>query len=160
MRLRPPVSTGLQRAPAQGSGGKLIGDMYAFNFFCLIIVTFFVYRFIPEGTAVTISPYVMHRDSRYFSPNPDQFLPERWYHTSDKIITNRSAFIPFSYGPAGCVGKTLAMSELRYITAMLVYNFDFWFEDGYNPAQWDRDLVDYYVLIRGKLAVKLKPRNL
>ncbi|THH05653.1 hypothetical protein EW145_g4639 [Phellinidium pouzarii] len=65
LRLQPPVPTYLQRAPEEGSGGKWIGD-----------------RFIPEGTAVVIPPYVISRDSRYFSPAPDSFWPERWLHPS------------------------------------------------------------------------------
>lgn len=108
---------------------------------------------------MTVPPHVLHRDGRYFSPNPDQFWPERWYTQSDKIILDRSAFIPFSYGPANCAARSLAMSELRYITAILAYNFDFWFEDGYDPDQWERDLKDQFVTVKGKLPVRMKQRE-
>ncbi|GJJ06920.1 hypothetical protein Clacol_001116 [Clathrus columnatus] len=139
LRLQPPVMTHLQRAPPPGSGGS----------------------FIPEGTAVVVPPYVMHRDSRYFSPDPDRFWPERWYtQNNNNIKLDRSAYIPFSYGPAGCVGKSLAILELRYMTAILVYNFDLSFEDGYNPEQWNKDMVDRFITIKGSLPVKVKQRHI
>lgn len=121
----------------------------------------YVCRFITEETAVRISPYVIHRDPRYFYPKPEEFWPERWFtqnQSDEKIITNRSAFIPFSYGPANCAGRTLAISELRYITAMLIYNFEIWFEDGYDPARWNRELSDQFILLVGELPVKMKQR--
>ncbi|GJJ08845.1 hypothetical protein Clacol_003064 [Clathrus columnatus] len=142
LRLQPPIATYLQRAPPAHSGGKLLKDI-----------------FIPEGTSVVVPPYVIHRDKRYFSPNPDQFWPERWYVQNEKTTTDRTAFIPFSYGPANCVGRPLALQEVRYITAMLVYNFDFSFQKGYNPDQWDMDLIDQFIFIKGKLPVEMKQRN-
>lgn len=120
----------------------------------------FKHRFIREGTAVFVPPYAMHRNSRYFYPKPDDFWPERWYSKSEDVILNRLAYIPFSIGPANCIGKSLALSELRYITAMLVYHFDFWFEDGYNPVQWERDLLDQVLMATGKLPVKMKLRKI
>ncbi|GJJ06922.1 hypothetical protein Clacol_001118 [Clathrus columnatus] len=142
LRLQPPVPTYLQRAPSPGSGGRLLKDI-----------------FIPEGTAVVVPPYAMHRDPRNFSPDPERFWPERWYTQSDRIILDRAAFIPFSHGPANCVGRPLAMQEMRYITSMLVYNFDFSLEDGYNLKQWGEDLADRFILIKGNLPVKVKRRN-
>lgn len=118
-------------------------------------------RFIREGTAVCVPPYVMHRDPRYFYPKTDEFWPERWLiQNNDDIILNRAAFIPFSYGPANCAGKTLAISELRYITAMLVYNFEFEFEDGYDPSLWSSDIMDKFVMVVGKLPLKFRQRSI
>ncbi|TFY51901.1 hypothetical protein EVJ58_g10318 [Rhodofomes roseus] len=110
LRLYPPVPTMLQRAPSEGSGGHLLGPGL----------------FIPEGTAVTVPPYAMHRSPRYFSPDPDKFMPERWLAdsaTNVDMVTDRSAFIPFSMGSAGCVGKPLALVEMRVVLALLVQTF-------------------------------------
>ncbi|KIJ45855.1 hypothetical protein M422DRAFT_226922 [Sphaerobolus stellatus SS14] len=142
LRLQPPVPTSLQRAPAIGSGGKAVGNM-----------------FIPEGTAVVIPPYTLHRDPRYFSPQPEKFWPERWAEKEQGIINNRSAFIPFSYGPANCAGKPLAMLELRFLMTTLVRKFDMSFDEGYDPDQWERDLKDRFVLSKGELPIKLSLRH-
>lgn len=114
LRLVPAVPTNIQRAPEAGSGGKILGDTQIF---------------VSEGTAVIIPTFTLHRDPRYFSPQPNHFIPERWLSnqaTKDGTVyvTDREAFIPFSYGPANCAGKVFAMAELRCVIAMLVRSFD------------------------------------
>ncbi|KIJ53941.1 hypothetical protein M422DRAFT_241198 [Sphaerobolus stellatus SS14] len=79
LRCQPLVASGLQRAPSKNSGGIMLGNM-----------------FISEGTAVTIQPYIFHRDPRYIFPR---------------------------------------------------------------SSEWEKDLMDYYFLSKGKLPVKLKIRK-
>jgi len=146
LRLLPPVPSGLQRAPAIGSGGKVLGPN--------MIIT--------EGTAIQVPPYVIHRDPRYFFPNPDKFWPERWLKQDNNnvdIILERNAFIPFSTGSANCPGKPLAMIELRLMTCLIVKNFELSFEDGYDVSRWEEELLDWFVMVKGKLPVKLKLRH-
>jgi len=147
LRLQPPVPSSLQRAPAIGSGGKALGPN----------------MFITEGTAVQVPPYVIHRDPRYFFPNPDKFWPERWLKqdldNNVNIILERNAFIPFSTGSANCAGKPLAMIELRLMTCMIVTTFELSFEDGYDPSRWEEEILDRFVMDKGKLPVKLKKRH-
>jgi cytochrome P450 len=116
-------------------------------------------RTIPEGTAVIMSPYVMHRSARYFSPEPDKFWPERWISQDPTIVTDRSAFIPFSTGQANCPGKPLAIVQLRYTVASIVRAFDVEFADGYDAARWEKELEDRFVTVNGELPVKLTPRK-
>ncbi|KAL5529716.1 hypothetical protein ACEPAG_5701 [Sanghuangporus baumii] len=144
LRLQPPVSTSLQRSPLEGSGGKWVAG-----------------RFIPENAAVYIPTYVLHRDPRYFSPSPDSFIPERWLDNEGKdeeYSMNAMAYIPFSFGPANCVGKNLALLEMRMVIAMIIQRFDVKLADGYTPQQWEEELKDYYVIKVGELPVVLKAR--
>ncbi|KAJ2934634.1 hypothetical protein H1R20_g2468, partial [Candolleomyces eurysporus] len=154
LRLVPALPTHLQRAPEAGSGGKVLGDMNIF---------------IPEGTAVNISPFTLHRDSRYFSPSPEAFIPERWLANSEGMFTtNREAFIPFSYGPANCAGKPLAIIELRYIVAILIRSFDI-YHAGCKDAtpevleakaeSWVNALKDRFVFGKGELLVEIVSRK-
>ncbi|KAF8970540.1 cytochrome P450 [Flammula alnicola] len=143
LRLQPPLPTSLQRASTKSSGGKVVGD-----------------TFIPEGTAVIIPPYALHRHPAYFSPRPEEFWPERWLMQNDEqVILNLGAYIPFSFGPANCAGKPLAMQELRYLTALLVRQFDITFESGFAPETWEKNLEDRFVLSKGPLPVVLTPRK-
>ena len=119
----------------------------------------FYLRFITEGTAVQVPPYVIHRDPRYFFPNPNKFWPERWLKEDPNIILERNAFIPFSTGSANCPGKPLAMIELRLMTYLIVTTFELSFEDGYDPSRWEEELLDRFVMDKGKLPVKLKKRH-
>ena len=164
LRLQPPVPSSLQRAPAVGSGGKALGpDMYESFTSCITVrSTHFVLRIITEGTAVKVPPYVIHRDPRYFYPNPDKFWPERWLKQDLKnvnIILERNAFIPFSTGSANCAGKPLAMIVLRLMTCLIVRTYELSFEEGYDPSRWEKELLDRFGMVRGKLPVKLKRRH-
>ena len=66
--------------------------------------------FIPKGSLVLASQYVMHRDPRYF-PDPERFDPERWTPEA------KEARPPFSYFPFGggvrrCIGEGFAWMEI------------------------------------------------
>ncbi|KAL5511139.1 hypothetical protein ACEPAH_4354 [Sanghuangporus vaninii] len=145
LRLQPPLPTSLQRCPLEGSGGKWVAG-----------------RFVPENAAVYIPAYVLHRDPRYFSPSPDSFIPERWLDNNEakgqKYSMNALTYIPFSFGPANCVGKNLALMEARMVIATIVQRFDIKLADGYDPQQWEEELKDYHVIRVGKLPVVLKAR--
>jgi cytochrome P450 len=76
---------------------------------------------IPAESPVIVSPYVMHHHPAYWDRperfDPDRFAPER-----------ASARPPFSYFPFGggphlCIGRHLAMMELRTILALVVRAF-------------------------------------
>jgi len=50
------------------------------------------------------------------------------------------------------------MMELRLVTCLLVRAFELSFEDGYDPSRWEQELLDRFVMLKGKLPVKLKMR--
>lgn len=167
LRLQPPVPSGLQRAPTEGSGYKELPSMQVPRFlrkkkkFLIFFELLFYNRVIPEQSAILIPPYVYHRDPRYFFPKPDTFWPERWLQNltyEGEFRLDRSAFIPFSSGPANCVGKTLALHELRYVVASLVRTFDMTFQGGYDHRKWENGLHDNFTLSRPSLPVKLALR--
>lgn len=70
--------------------------------------------------------------------------------------TDREAFIPFSYGPANCAGKPLALLEVRYVIAHLVTRFDFL---GTEKATWEDGLEDRFVFTKGPLHVGMQSRS-
>ncbi|CCM00869.1 uncharacterized protein FIBRA_02915 [Fibroporia radiculosa] len=143
LRMEPPVRTGLQRAPAPKSGGHMLGSSI----------------FLPEGTAVYASPYVYHRDPRYFFPDPDRFCPERWLSKGEPgAVLNTSAYFPWSLGPANCVGKPVAQLEMRTVLANLIQAFDFEFADGYSYKAYDAKSLDYFITHKGPLPVIMKER--
>lgn len=41
------------------------------------------------------------------------------------MVKYKDAWAPFSMGPFGCIGKNLALMELRTVTTRLVNKFDF-----------------------------------
>ncbi|KAJ6056927.1 uncharacterized protein N7446_007820 [Penicillium canescens] len=92
-------------------------------------------RMSPD-TPMKISGYdIPPRYAAYSSPtnfhDPDRFIPERWLPeaktnpSSPYLFDNREVFQPFSVGPRGCIGKSLAYPLMRTIIARVLWNFDF-----------------------------------
>ena len=130
------------------------------------------FSYLPEGNYAFVHTYSLQRDSRYFSPFSDSFVPERWlsedqrealepkiFNSQIEFIHNTAAFIPFSVGPANCVGKNLAWMELRMVITLMASRFDLAFEPGYNPLQWYDDICDYFITVKGPLPTRLSFRN-
>jgi cytochrome P450 len=71
----------------------------------------------PARSIVFMSPYVMHRDPRYYA-DADRFLPERW--TADfKAALPRFAYFPFGGGSRQCIGEPFAWMELVLLVATI-----------------------------------------
>ena len=64
---------------------------------------------IPAGSVVILSPYVTHRDPRWF-PEPDRFDPERWT-VEARSARPRFSYFPFSAGSRACLGEAFAGVE-------------------------------------------------
>jgi cytochrome P450 len=74
-------------------------------------------RQVPSGTLLRITPWVIHRDPRWF-PEPEAFRPERFLR--DEPAQPRSAWMPFGVGPRVCIGQHFAMLEMTLVAALLL----------------------------------------
>ncbi|CEN59792.1 hypothetical protein ASPCAL02236 [Aspergillus calidoustus] len=131
LRLHPPVPSGLYRkAPPEG---VYVGEQY-----------------IPGDTVMLVNFYAMGRDQSHFV-DADKFIPER-FSTRPELIKHRDAFAPFSTGPYSCIGKNLALIEIRLLAAHLITKFDVEFAPGEDGSDLLRS-HDHFV-------VALRPLNL
>lgn len=70
--------------------------------------------FLPEHTIVSSQPYSVQRFDTTVFPDPDRFDPERWLvETGD--AERKRLFFAFSAGGRGCVGKHLALAEMKIL---------------------------------------------
>jgi cytochrome P450 len=76
---------------------------------------------LPVGANVVMSPWIMHRDPRFFE-NPERFDPERW---AVEIVQRlpRFAYFPFGGGPRLCIGASFAMMEANLLLATIAQRF-------------------------------------
>jgi cytochrome P450 len=72
---------------------------------------------LPAGSLVLVSPYVMHRDRRYFA-EPLRFDPERWTPQAS-ASRPRFSYFPFSAGPRSCLGEHLAWMTMQLVVAAI-----------------------------------------
>jgi cytochrome P450 len=103
-------------------------------------------------------PYSLHRSPASFSPHPNRFLPERWLPNANFEKHELSAFIPFSLGPANCVGQKFARREMMMVMSLLIKSFDLRFADGFDSAEWAGSIQDFFVVAQGPLPVQLTRR--
>jgi len=80
-----------------------------------IIDTFFGGQYVPAGTTLAYSSYLLHHRSDLF-PNPERFDPDRWLPENTKNIPP-DAYIPFGHGARKCAGDTFAMTEAVLVLA-------------------------------------------
>ncbi|HET6703045.1 MAG TPA: cytochrome P450 [Gemmatimonadaceae bacterium] len=82
---------------------------------------------VRAGTSIFISPWVVHRDARWFDC-PEEFLPERWAGNAAQRLP-RFAYFPFGGGPRICIGNRFAMMEAVLLLACIVRRFRVVLED-------------------------------
>jgi cytochrome P450 len=88
--------------------------------------------YLPEGTAVSCTPYELHLDPNVFE-DPLEFKPERWQNANEKMIRDA---IPFGLGNRQCIARNLATMELYCAVQRLVE------EDVLNRARCCGDRIE------------------
>ena len=73
---------------------------------------------IPKGALVLVSPFVAHRDPRFWE-NADEFIPERWNEQSVKEVGQKNIYFPFGGGVRRCIGESFAWTEGILLLATL-----------------------------------------
>ena len=116
MRLCPPVPTDLPRVVLPG--GLQVGKWH-----------------IPAGTVVGVPTYALHHNKEHFDC-PFVYNPSRWLLrgsdgtrdgegvSAEVLSRQRQAFVPFSLGPRGCIGRNVAMLELEVSIARALWSYD------------------------------------
>ncbi|MFG6415902.1 cytochrome P450 [Roseateles sp. DC23W] len=78
---------------------------------------------LPARTLVRVTPWLLHRDPRWWPDAPLGFKPERFLPGAAHEIP-RGAYIPFGIGPRVCLGQHFAVLEMTLIAALLLQRFE------------------------------------
>jgi cytochrome P450 len=72
---------------------------------------------VPARAIVLVSPYIMHRDARYFS-DPGRFSPDRW---TPELRASLPPYVyfPFGAGARRCIGESFAWMELVLVLSTI-----------------------------------------
>lgn len=128
--------------------------------------------YLPGGTNCGTPCYAIHRHPEYYK-EPISYVPERWIEgamcqTDNKIWVSskeeveiaRRAFCPFSIGPRGCIGKSMAMMEMRLTLARMLFLFDIEFADKTGEDQnGNISMVDHFTSQKTGPCVIIKKRT-
>ncbi|TWU78478.1 hypothetical protein ED733_008945 [Metarhizium rileyi] len=141
LRIYPPAA----ETPARVSPGDFIEGTY-----------------IPPKTLVSVFQWATFRNPKHFK-DPESFIPERWLSPSHSLYDesfrndNREVFKPFSYGSRDCIGKNLAMNELRFIISRILYRFDYEVLEGQDD--WHMKQRSFIIWDKGPLMLRFKTRQ-
>jgi cytochrome P450 len=133
LRMFPPISHALPRqTPPEGMAVE--GD------------------WIGGRTTVGISAFIAGRDPKVF-PDPHTYRPERWLGEEGKQL--QPAFLAFSAGARGCIGRPVSYLMLSVLIATLARRFDLslW-QEGFKPTR--RETMN---LICGSVPIRVKIRS-
>lgn len=77
--------------------------------------------YLPSGSTVYVSPYIMQRSARYFV-TPEAFIPERFAAGCDRRMP-RNAYMPFGAGPRAQLAQPVALLQTKLLLAVIVRRF-------------------------------------
>lgn len=104
LRIHSTSSMGLPRVVPPGPGIDILGHHF------------------PPYTVLSVPSYTIHHSKEIWGQDADKFNPDRWDNLTER---QKTAFIPFSYGPRSCVGRNVAEMELALIVSTTFRSYDF-----------------------------------
>ncbi|KAL3425116.1 cytochrome P450 ClCP1 [Phlyctema vagabunda] len=110
-------------------------------------------QWVPAETTVSVYHYAAYHSTEHFFL-ADQFIPERWLGDERFKNDHKNMMQPFSFGPRNCLGKNLAIVEMRLVLSRLIYRYDLEIEPGHQD--WDNQRT-WLLWEKGPLRVKLTP---
>ncbi|KAF2129144.1 cytochrome P450 [Dothidotthia symphoricarpi CBS 119687] len=136
LRLHPPASTLMRTTPPEGIR---VADTY-----------------IPGDMTVFSSQFVIGRSEAVYQ-HAAQFCPERWY-SQPELIKHPAGYAPFSIGSHSCLGRPLALMEMRLLIAACVSSYDVTFTPAFDPTVFLNSVQDCMSWHLGKLDLRFTKR--
>jgi cytochrome P450 len=124
--------------PAWGIGRRALEDYPVGDFL------------IPARSVVLMSPYVVHRDPRWF-PDPLAFRPERWL--TEDSSRPKFAYFPFGGGARVCIGERFAWMEGTLLLAAIGQRWRLRLEPGHRVEKHAR------ITLRPKHGMRMIPER-
>ncbi|KAL3828551.1 hypothetical protein ACJIZ3_017353 [Penstemon smallii] len=112
--------------------------------------------FVAKGTRVTYHPYAMGRMEKIWGRDYLEFKPERWLENGVFKMGNPFKYPVFQAGPRVCLGKELAIVEIKIVALSLIRQFDFQSAMPDNPPKFMPGLTAAF---RGGLPVTVAVRE-
>ncbi|KAE8009552.1 hypothetical protein FH972_005983 [Carpinus fangiana] len=95
---------------------------------------------IPQKTRVFLNIWAIQRDPTLWE-RPEEFLPERFKDTAVDFNRQEFEFIPFGGGRRRCPGLTFGVASIEYVTANILYWFDWRLPSG-SAREKDLDMSE------------------
>ncbi|KAK4618147.1 Cytochrome P450 monooxygenase lcsK [Fulvia fulva] len=111
--------------------------------------------YLPGGTVFNIPTHTMNREESVYA-DASTFVPERWTTRPD-MVKHKKCFTPFLLGQHSCIGRNLAMQEMRTLTAQLLLRYDVAFAPGEDGSRLEHDSKDHFTMSLAPLELVFTP---
>ncbi|KAK4799163.1 hypothetical protein SAY86_024528 [Trapa natans] len=112
---------------------------------------------VRRGTRVMYHPYAMGRMESIWGPDCMEFRPERWLDRNGKFVNQNPYKYPvFQAGVRVCLGKEMAIVEMKTVVLTVVREFDVTVVEPSSNIQFDPGLTAF---VRGGLKVLIRKRS-
>ncbi|KAM7272836.1 hypothetical protein ACFE04_027500 [Oxalis oulophora] len=106
--------------------------------------------FVARGTRVTYHPYAMGRMDRVWGSDCLEFKPDRWLSNGKFVAQCPFKYPVFQAGPRVCMGKDLALMEMKCVALAIIRKFNIRMSD---PGRAPRFAPGLTATVRGGLSV-------
>ncbi|OAY85515.1 Alkane hydroxylase MAH1 [Ananas comosus] len=111
---------------------------------------------VEKGTRIVVSLYAMARMEGVWGKDCSEYKPERWISASGKLRHEPPyKFLAFNAGPRMCLGKDLALTQLKVTAAAVIYNFCVEVVEGHEVVPENSVILH----MKNGMLVRLKKRN-
>lgn len=77
-------------------------------------------QFVPEGTHLSATPWVTHRDRTIYGEDAEFFRPERWLEATPEQLQKWKKYdYQFGYGARACPGLNIAQMAIYKLTLLV-----------------------------------------
>jgi cytochrome P450 len=89
--------------------------------------------FLKKGTIISVNLLANNYNPKFFN-EPEKFDPSRWLKDDTRKEgwkNNPFAYLPFSGGPRGCLGKHMALIETKVVLCMILKHYNLHIDPDY-----------------------------
>ncbi|KAK8670020.1 hypothetical protein V6N13_104786 [Hibiscus sabdariffa] len=97
---------------------------------------------IPKGICLWTLIPTLHRDTEIWGSDANEFKPERFIDGVSKACKYPQAYVPFGVGPRLCLGRNLAMVQLKIVLTLIISKFTFSLSPKYRHSPAYRMIVE------------------
>ncbi|KAA8900648.1 cytochrome P450 monooxygenase [Sphaerosporella brunnea] len=81
-------------------------------------------KWVPAGTSVSASPWIMHRNKEMYGEDADTFRPDRWLEANAETTALWDKYdFRWGYGARKCLGRNIALMEIYKATILFFKHF-------------------------------------
>lgn len=79
---------------------------------------------VSAGSHVAVDVWGAHHDPKYWGPDANKFIPDRFQDSWNGTKPHVFSYLPFSLGPRNCLGQNFAFMEAKLVMIIFMSTFD------------------------------------